>query len=134
MKLERRAGISGRWGEHEVDPHCVLPGWRYLQSAVVSQDALRGVDVLEGALTMIRAIKVWLPGLESEPEGLSHSKTAPKNWFRELPEVAAELYALEEHKRFDGLAAVVCVRDDQGELHRFEVTVVVEPVVCMRKL
>lgn len=83
---------------------------------------------------MTVAVKVWIPALESEPAGLSHSKTAPKNRFREAPEIAAELYALEERKRFEGHAVLVCVLDDAGQLHRFNVTAEMEPVVRMRAL
>lgn len=72
------------------------------------------------------ATKVWCPADEAEPEGLFNKAScpeAPPNWFREEPEVAAELYAMERHSGRHQTEYEVLVRCDQGKLHKFTVKV-----------
>jgi len=70
--------------------------------------------------------RVWAQD-EAEPsDGMSNLTTAPKNWFRETPAYAAELYSLERwlpdtRASFEPIERVVYVRDDAGRLHKFDV-------------
>jgi len=89
------------------------------------------------------AVKVWCPDEESEPEGLFNKASCPDtpaNWFREPPDKAAELYALERftevsknkstakdfyQRTYEAHAhkedRIVHVLDDQGKLHKFKI-------------
>lgn len=73
------------------------------------------------------ATKVWELG-QPEPEGLFDPKacpTAPKNWFREDPAYAAQLYAMEIRMcgRRPAGVITVCVLDNADTLHEFKVRV-----------
>ena len=84
---------------------------------------------------MSTTVKVWCPVDEKMPEGLSNLKSAPPNWFREDPVVAAELYALErwgsckQETHHD-----VRVLDDEGDIHNFYVTMTPRVDVLVEKL
>lgn len=99
---------------------------------------------------MSQAVKVWCPARETEPEGLFNKATcpdAPANWFREDPEYAAELYALELHgelakavSRVPGMPKRshvqfdITVVDDQGATHKFAVEVGYELTAHTKKV
>lgn len=82
------------------------------------------------------AAKVWAYD-EPEPEGLFNKATcpeAPPNWFREEPEYAAELYALERGTHRGARTAYkINVLDEDGKLHRFEVEVAWQPNAIVRR-
>jgi len=81
---------------------------------------------------MSLAVKVWCPADEPEPSGLFNKAScpdAPPSWFKEWPEVAAELYALERASfvvKKDGsqgrtrFSNIIHVLDDAGQLHKFK--------------
>ena len=107
---------------------------------------------------MTTTAKIWCPTDESEPEGLFNKAScphAPPNWFREEPELAAELYALERFGRSNGVCPVfgagcgtdaqrcasehlppaertVHVLDDSRTLHKFIVKVGYELIARVR--
>lgn len=71
---------------------------------------------------MIRAVKVWCPRDEFEPEGLFNKATCPDTpdqWFAEDPEYAAQLYGI---TRGEG-DYEIHVLDSDGVLHRFNTRV-----------
>lgn len=82
---------------------------------------------------MIVAEKIWCPAYEAQPEGLFNKATcpeAPANWFREDPEYAAQLFAMERFNRKEGSATyVVHVLDNQSKLHVFTLQVGLELTV-----
>ncbi len=83
------------------------------------------------------AAKVWGPGEQEPPDGvLTHLTSAPPNWFREDPEYAAELYALERGigDRCMPDEYQVLVRDTDGALHAFAVRPRMELHVSVRRL
>jgi len=75
-------------------------------------------------MTVIAA-KVWGDNETEPPEGhVCHPTTAPsERWFQEEPRYAAELYALENYHKEEGTHRVY-VRDDRGELHEFQIKMV----------
>lgn len=81
--------------------------------------------------------KVWCPTIEPEPEGLFNKGTcpdAPKNWFREEPAVAAELYALElgGGRGHYTTKYEIRVLDEGGTYHRFQTETCRELVALVR--
>lgn len=71
---------------------------------------------------MTIATKVWCPALEPQPKGLFNRSTcphAPPGWFREEPEYAAELYALELGGEAERVIQVV---DTIGAVFTFKVS------------
>jgi hypothetical protein len=80
--------------------------------------------------------KIWCPDDEMEPEGRLVAHIGPghkprnplSTWFREPPEQAAELYALErwilespKPRNERRTVYQVRIRDEDGEIHNFEV-------------
>lgn len=83
---------------------------------------------------MALADKVWGPGETEPPDGvLTHLTSAPKNWFREKPAYAAELYAMERGSKMPSRYEVK-VRDEDGVVHRFAVRAALELVVRVERL
>ncbi len=73
----------------------------------------------------VLAAKVWCPSIESEPEGPFNPKSCtsrpPKNWFCEDPEFASRIYALELLNSGHGRKYEIHVRDNSGNLLKFDV-------------
>ena len=75
---------------------------------------------------MVLTEKVWCPTQEPMPEGLFNTTScpeAPPHWFRECPELAAELYALEIHKGKSEETYHVAVLDSTAARHTFTVRI-----------
>jgi hypothetical protein len=72
---------------------------------------------------MARTVKIWCLDDETEPqEEVSHIVKELPNWFREEPEIAAELYALERGPDKDSFSEKVfrlCILDEEGTRHEF---------------
>lgn len=78
-------------------------------------------------------LKIWAEN-ESEPEGdLLHNTEAPKNWFRESPKYAVELYALEKGYSYNK-PMVINIRTVAGDLLKFKAEVHMEPTVNVEKI
>ncbi len=83
--------------------------------------------------------KVWCPELAPAPDGelVSSRAQSMPNWFREEPELAAELYALEmygeSNEGHDALYEVHIITNDDV-LHRFNVRIRKEPVAHIERL
>ena len=83
---------------------------------------------------MALAAKVWGPGEHEPPDGvMTHLVSAPPNWFREDPPMAAELYALERGRNMP-YEYTVYVRDVDGILHRFEIKSWIEHMVGVKRM
>jgi hypothetical protein len=88
------------------------------------------------SLPPVLAAKVWCPSIESEPEGAFNPKSCTglpsKNWFCEDPEFAARLYALELSDKGHGRKHEIHVRDNNGNLLKFDVQLLpkLEAQIC----
>lgn len=86
-----------------------------------------------------RAKKVWCPAVEDKPEGelVTHRDPDLPNWYREAPEHAAELYALElftgRHRFGDTATFEIHVLSNDGKLHVFNTKARNETVVTVEK-
>ena len=86
--------------------------------------------------------KIWCPENEQEPEGLFNKASCPNvppNWFRESPEFAAELYAMERCSPEDMIAhkPTLCrvhVLDTEHVLHKFDVRIVYEMTAHVKQV